>query len=114
MIYKPFSIVVVPFPFVDKHQVRRRPALVLSSLEHQKTTRHITLLMITSAKNSDWANDYLIDTLKNTGLTTPSIIRQKLFTIDTRLVIKSIGALAVEDQKETSMRLTDHLPLLQK
>jgi len=46
MIYDPFSIVIVPFPFIDKLQTKRRAALVLSSREHQKEMTHITLVML--------------------------------------------------------------------
>jgi mRNA interferase MazF len=79
MTYKPFSLVSVPFPFTDKNQTKRRPALVLSQIHHQKKNGHITLLMITSAKNSTWESDHLMSTLENTGLSAPSIIRQKSF-----------------------------------
>ncbi len=109
MIYNPFSIVVVPFPFTDKLQTKRRPALVLSQTIHQKETHHVTLLMITSAKNSDWESDYQIVDLTPTGLTAPSIVRQKIFTIDTRLVIECLGHLSEEDTKEIKNRLNLHL-----
>src|ERR1700722_13677065 len=111
MTYKPFSVVVVPFPFTDKDHFKKRPALVISNLEHQEQTQHISLLMITSAKNSSWSSDYLISSLENTGLTSRSIIRQKLFTIDARLIIKSIGELSSLDKKETLKRLVNHLYL---
>ena len=111
MIYKPFSIVIIPFPFTDKLHTKRRPALVLSSSLHQKETDHITLLMITSAKNSDWGSDYSIEELKPTGLTSPSIIRQKIFTIDSRLIIDKIGCLSDDDEKEIKNRLITHLAL---
>jgi mRNA interferase MazF len=109
MTYDPFSIVTVPFPFVDKNQQKRRPAVVVSSKEHQTDTQYITLLMITSAKNSEWPSDYLITGLKNTGLTSPSIIRQKLFTIDLRLVIKTIGTLSTKDKNMAIKKLKKHL-----
>lgn len=109
MIYKPFSVVVVPFPFTDKGRVKRRPALVWSSLEHQEQTKHITLMMITSGKNSSWPSDYAFRSLESTGLSSPSIIRQKLFTIDSRLIMKRIGELAAVDHREVIKRLRDHL-----
>ena len=66
--------------------------------------------MITSAKNSEWPSDYLITDLKSTGLTSPSIIRQKLFTIDSRLIIRSIGELSKKDKDMTIKKLKKHLP----
>lgn len=109
MIYEPLSIVVVPFPFTDKNHAKKRPALVIGSMDHQEQTQHITLLMITSAKNSAWPSDYLISSLENTGLTSSSIIRQKLFTIDSRLIIKNIGELSSTDTEEVLKLLKSHL-----
>lgn len=109
MIYDPYTIVVVPFPFTDKPHSKKRPALVISSTEHQIQTHHITLLMITSAKNSSWFNDCVIQDLAAAGLSSPSIIRQKMFTIDTRLIIKSVGQLALSDQKSLIKHLKKHI-----
>jgi len=111
MTYEPFSLIIVPFPFTDKPHVKRRPALVLSNTHHQKETDHITLLMVTSDKHSDWKSDYQITDIQTTGLTSPSIIRQKLFTIDNRLVIGRIGHLSNHDTKEVKNILTTHLSL---
>jgi mRNA interferase MazF len=99
MIYKPFSIVVVPFPFTDMNAQKKRPAVVISSELFQKHNEHISLIMITTAKNSTWFGDYEIQNLKATGLQVKSIVRQKIFTIDSRLVLKKIGKLAVKDVK---------------
>ena len=109
MIYEPFSIAIVPFPFTDKLQTKRRPALVLSSRRYQKDTGHVTLLMITSAKNSHWNSDYLIKDMHTTGLASPSIVRQKLFTIDNRLIIDCLGKLSSNDVKEIKSRVAEHI-----
>jgi hypothetical protein len=55
--------------------------------------------MVTSAKNSSWFGDHDIVDLNACGLHTPSIVRQKAFTIDIRLVQKKIGALATKDHQ---------------
>ncbi len=109
MIYKPYSIVIVPFPFTDRHHAKKRPALVLSHPAHQEQTGHITLLMITSAKHSDWPSDYTIAKLATTGLSATSIIRQKIFTIDQRLVLSEIGYLSSEDKEVILNQLAQHL-----
>ena len=112
MIYKPYSVVTVPFPFTDSIRVKRRPALVLSQQAHQEQTGHITLLMITSAKHSAWASDYSIVQLETTGLSATSIIRQKIFTIDQRLVLNAIGHLSVIDERAVGEQLNKHLSLV--
>lgn len=109
MTYDPFSIVIVPFPFTDKIKTKRRPALVLSSLRHQKQTGHITLMMVTSAKHSAWESDYQIEHLRSTGLSSPSIIRQKIFTIDGRLVLEKAGKLSAQDIKKVTSLTLAHL-----
>lgn len=111
MTYEPFSIVIVPFPFTEKLQTKRRPALVLSNTMHQQDTNHITLLMVTSAKHSTWESDYQIKYIESTGLSAPSIIRQKLFTIDTSLILKGIGTLTDYDQNEIKNLLCTHLTI---
>lgn len=109
MTYKPFSVVVVPFPFTDTPKTKRRPALVLSSERFQKANGHVTLAMITSAKHSDWLGDVAISELGACGLSAPSVIRQKLFTIDMRLVEKRIGKLEAADQDALQKVMGEHL-----
>jgi mRNA interferase MazF len=109
VIYKPYSIVIVPFPFTDSPIAKKRPALVLSHKGYQEQTGHVTLLMITSAKHSTWASDHAILNLKTTGLSATSIIRQKIFTIDERLVLNEIGYLSADDKKAVLYQLQKHM-----
>ncbi len=100
MIYEPFNIVAVPFPFTDKAKSKKRPAVIISTEKFQKETGHASMLMITSAKHSKWFGDFLVTDLEKTGLSQPIIIRQKIFTIDLRLVEKAIGQLSKKDTNE--------------
>ena len=97
-----FSVVVVPFPFTDQNASKRRPALVLSSTLFNNAVQHSVLAMITSAKNSNWLLDVAITNLQNAGLTSESIVRMKLFTLDNRLIIRQAGSLAEADQQAVS------------
>ena len=100
MIYKSYDIVVVPFPFIDSSNVKKRPALVLSSHEHfNNKISHSIMAMITSARNQPWPLDTPITNLLSAGLPNHSVIRLKFFTIDHRLIIEKIGQLSQEDQK---------------
>ncbi len=111
MIYNPFAILTVPFPFTDSSKNKRRPAVVLSSQEFQAHNGHITLLMITSTLHSPWFGDHKIINLESTGLKKDCLIRQKIFTIDMRLVIDQIGNLSAVDIVELIQNIKKHILL---
>ena len=92
MTYKRFEVVVVPFPFTDRRADIRRPALILSDeIQFNKPGGHAVLAMITSQKNPDWPLDTPVTGNRQAGLTAPSKVRMKLFTLDQRLIVKKIG-----------------------
>lgn len=101
MICNAFDVVVVPFPFTDSTQSKKRPAVVLSSnANFNGQIGHSVLAMITSAKNTRWPLDVTISDLKGAGLPAPSVIRMKLFTLDHRFIADKIGRIAKKDQKK--------------
>ena len=106
MAYKPFEVVAVPFPFTDRKADKRRPALILSEdIKFNKPSGHALLAMITSQKNPDWPLDTTITAIHRTGLTAPSKVRMKLFTLDSRLIVKKIGKLSNRDKKAVGKAL---------
>lgn len=107
---KPFDVVSVPFPFTDKAQSKKRPALVLSQVDFGLQSGHSVLAMITSAKNSSWPLDVPISDLAAAGLPSPSIVRMKLFTLDHRFILKTLGTLNKKDQKQVKLALEKLLP----
>lgn len=102
---------MVPFPFTDRHQTKKRPALVLSSTEHQRENEHATLAMITTASHTAWHGDHKIRDLESTGLKAESIVRQKIFTLDIRLIDRTIGSLGNPDRRAVNKKLNEHLEL---
>ena len=112
MIYKPFDVVVVPFPFTDLKVDKRRPALVLSDDKNfNNPSGNCVLAMITSQNNPDWPLDTPIRTIRKAGLKAPSKVRMKLFTLDNRLIIKKIGGLSGKDRKKIIKALQNLLHL---
>ena len=111
--YKPSTVVRVPFPFVDSGTTKFRPALVLSAEEYNSTHGHSVMAMITSAKHSGWSSDVSITDLGSTGLSFPSIVRFKLFTLDNRLVTNAIGNLGEADWNAVLRVLGGILPTQQ-
>lgn len=113
MIYEPFDVVVVPFPFTDSARAKRRPALVLSSNEDfGNEIEHSVLAMITSQKNAPWPLDSVIKNKKSSGLSAPSVVRMKLFTLDNRFILRKTGHLSKSDQKQVKQSLSKIFPYL--
>src|SRR5581483_12025145 len=98
-IYKTFDIVIVPFPFTDTLEAKKRPAIVLSAHAFNQKAEHSILAMITSTSHNQWPFDMEITDLSSCGLLKPSLIRFKLFTFDHRLILSKIGSLSKKDQK---------------
>jgi len=97
--YNCYDVVKVPFPFTDHQTSKCRPALIISVAEpFNNLIEHSIMAMITSAKQSAWPLDTQITDLKSAGLPAKSLIRLKLFTLDHRLIINSLGHLSTRDQ----------------
>ena len=106
-----FAVVRVPFPFTAPAATKNRPALVLSENDRFNTPAgHSVLAMITSAGNSPWPLDCLIDDLEAAGLPAASKVRMKLFTLDNRLLRGRLGRLAEPDQRAVKTVLAVLLP----
>jgi len=111
VIFDAFDVVVVSFPFTDRQSVKRRPALVLSDAQvFNSKIGQCILAMITSAKNSEWPNDIEISDLDSAGLSSESIVRLKLFTLDSQLIIRKAGSLSDADRQRVSRALAKVLP----
>ena len=104
--FEAFDVVVVPFPFTDRAATKRRPALVLSERSAINAgIGHVVLAMITSASHSDWPLDVPLADLRAAGLTSASVVRMKLFTLDDRLILRKAGSLAAADRKAVAAAL---------
>jgi mRNA interferase MazF len=90
-----YDVVVIPFPFTDRRASKRRPALALSSSAFNASSGNTVLAMITSAANPPWPLDVKIE---GAGLSAPSKVRMKLFTLDNRLILKKAGRVAQSDR----------------
>jgi mRNA interferase MazF len=78
-IYNQFDVVVVPFPFTDSAETKRRPALVLSDTgTFNNQMRRGVMAMITTATHQPWALDVSISELSLAGLNVASLVRMQL------------------------------------
>ncbi len=92
------DVVVVPFPFSDLTQSKRRPALVISKLEGDD----IILCQITSQAIKDNHAISIDDNdFEEGGLKQPSNVRpNRIFTADSHIILYKVGNLKREKLKE--------------
>ena len=109
MIYNKYDIVKVPFPFTDKNSTKKRPALIISSEKYQINFKHAILCMITSAKHSEWVDDIVIQKLSSTGLSVPSKIRFKIFSLDEKIIVGKLGNLNNQDITTLNTKIKEYL-----
>lgn len=93
------DVVVVTFPFQAKEVTRRRPALVVSNKIFNEFG-HTILSMITTRVHRPWPGDILIRNYEAAGLSTPCIVRLKMFTLENNLVVRRIGHLSGNDREK--------------
>lgn len=99
MTCKPWDIAVVPFPFIENTIQKPRPILVISTEDFQTENGHFMAAMITTAKQTKWCGDTVITMLESTGLSHPSMIRLKLFSLPLEVNPRVIGMLDLTDQR---------------
>ena len=99
------DVVVVPFPFSDLSQAKRRPALVVAELEGddlilcQITSRGVRDRYAVPLDDGDFAEG---------GLRQPSNIRpSRLFTADRAIVLYRVGRLRRDKMDEITARIVE-------
>jgi len=99
------EVVVVPFPFSNLTQAKRRPALIIAGLEGDD----LILCQITSQRITDrYAieindNDFETGGLKQTSNVRPN----RIFTTDSHLVLYRVGNLKIEKLNEVIERAVE-------
>lgn len=111
MICEPGDVAVVPFPFAERPGTKRRPALALSGRPFNEAG-HTIFAMITTRTHSPRPGDVAIEQLGEAGLSSPCIVRLKLFTLDNRLIIRRAGALARDDARAVRGSLEEHMVMI--
>jgi len=104
MICSQWDVVVVPFPFTDEPDAKKRPALVLTNMVFNKNG-HTVLAMITTKRHLPWPGDSEIEEYSAAGLNLSCQVRFKIFTLDNRLLLKKIGHLVEKDSKRVKENL---------
>lgn len=97
--YKFGDIVLVPFPFTDQSAVKRRPAVVISSMAYHRARPDIVIMAVTSQQPQTLSvGEVQVQDWRGAGLLKPSVLKPVLTTIDPALIQKKLGQLTLADQ----------------
>lgn len=110
--YRRGDIVLVPFPFSDLSQAKRRPALVISTDAFNKAAREIVIAQITSRTRARaLPGDYLVSRWKEAGLIAPSLVRARVTTLQNTLPARTLGRMPDDEMSAVSRSLAGALGL---
>lgn len=102
MTFRRWDVVSVPFPFIEGHATKRRPALVVSTDAFHRAHRACFGAMITTARHMQDVrpDDIPIVNLDSAGLPQPSVIRlARLATFEWGDQIRRVGTLHRRDRQ---------------
>lgn len=92
------DVVLVPFPFSNQQNTKKRPAVVVSSHTYNHYKPDILLMAITSQiKAAPSFGEYEIQDWQQAGLLKTSLLKPLLLSIDKSCVIKVLGQLSAKD-----------------
>ena len=96
--YEPGDVVLVPFPFGQRAGGRKRPALIISGTDYNQETGQLIIAQVTGrVSGPSRVGDYLIRDWSAAALLGPSLVRARLATVESGLVLRKLGALTPGD-----------------
>ena len=96
--YRFGDVVLVPFPFTDQTETKKRPAVVASSDRYNNARSDVILMAITSQSSGhSRIGEVVIEDWKGAGLIKASIVKPILTTLEKRLIIRPLGKLGEKD-----------------
>ena len=100
MAYRFGDVVLVPFPFTDQTQAKKRPAVVISSEAYQRERPDLILMAVTSQlRPAATVGEAAVQDWQGAGLLKPSVIKPVITTIEQGLILKILGRLQEADQQ---------------
>lgn len=93
------DIVLVPFPFTDLSDSKKRPAVVISSAAYHQARPDLIVMAVTSQRRpAAVVGDVTVKDWQAAGLLKPSVIKPVITTLERTLLIKKLGQLKEEDR----------------
>jgi mRNA interferase MazF len=103
--YEAGDVILVPYPFGERAGGRKRPALVISSQEHNEETGELVVAQITSRVSSSRMGDHHIEEWRQANLPRPALVRARLATVEASMVLRKLGRMGESDLRSAMAAL---------
>ena len=111
MISKRWDVVRLTFPYLEGHDAKKRPALIVSTEALTANYRVLWAMMITTAKGGTLAEDIPIKDPASAGRPEDCVIRpSRLFTVSQDLLDRRLGAIKPQERNAVTAFLKKHIP----
>jgi mRNA interferase MazF len=104
--YSKNDVVLVRYPFTDLSSSKIRPAVIVS-VPH--SSDDIFVVPLTSKTASLLSGEFVIADWNEVGLLVPTAVKRGIYTVNSSLIIKTVGKLSVFDIKRLRQSLRDWL-----
>ncbi len=110
--YEKGDVVLVPFPFSNQIDHKKRPAVIISSTAYNNVSQDVVIMAITSQIGKAIViGECLITNWQEAGLLKPSAIKTAISTIEQSLILKKMGRLSQNDLLSMEGALKEFLGL---
>ena len=100
------DVVLVPFPFTNQTESKKRPAIVVSSRAYNSVKPDLVVMAVTSQlRPSPEFGEVWIGRWETAGLLKPSAVKPVFATLEQDLVIRQLGCLFEHDQLILSIEI---------
>jgi mRNA-degrading endonuclease toxin of MazEF toxin-antitoxin module len=106
------DVVIVPVTFSDQSEIKKRPAVVVSSAAYHQGRTDLILMAITSqVRPSGRIGEIPVSGWREAGLLKPSVFKPLLFTLDRALFLRRLGRLEETDRRSLRRVLAEILEI---
>lgn len=100
------EIVLVPFPFTDQTDTKKRPAIVVSSSFYNLSLPNVVLMAVTSqVKKPLKAGEIEIINWQKARLLKSSVVKPIFIRIEKKLILRTLGSLDKTDEQNLKIGL---------
>ncbi len=98
------NLVLVRYPFSDLSSSKVRPAIIVNG---PHVSHDVFIVPLTSRVGGLLAGEFTLAAWQAAGLNVPSAVKRGIYTVESGLILKRIGQLAVPDalQLDRALRL---------